>query len=582
MPLQFSKFMRVQLLFLAIFGFLHPYLASAQIPKAKFSANQSVDYAQMQKQFQRLDSMSEFMQLQKAGLSDGGNMIHLMVVNKQKQFSPEPNTPNKNAVVLILNGIHPGESEGIDASILLLEALAKNPALIPDKVTMLIVPCYNVDGMINRKHFTRCGQNGPDEKGFRGSANNLDLNRDFLKADSKNTFVFYQIFQQWSPEVFMDTHTSNGADYQYTMTLITTQKQKLGGPAAEYLYGQMNPALFANMKKKGYEMAPYVNVFGKSPDESGYEVFLESPKFSTGYTSLFGTLGFVAETHMLKPFPARVLATYTLLGTLLEFAGVQSEKLVRTKQEQLAWMQEQTRYSSNFTVDRSVHKDLLFKGFELELIPSKLGDYQRHYYNRKRPFERMIPYYDSCKSTLELEIPKYVLIPQQWSRVIERLQANRVMHQSAGGTDSLWVNVAYLSKPTYAGAPYEGHFVHSNIHVSYKREKVKPHAGDWIVPLNQPAVFYLMETLSAETQDGFMCWNFFDPILNQKEGYSDYVFEDEALELLNQNPALQSAFVKWKTENPDKAKNGGEVLGFIYKYSPYQEKEYLRFPVYTY
>ena len=229
--------------FSIIFSSFFTFSGFAQLPKTNFKANSTPTFHELVQTYQKLDSACEFMQLQTIAYSDGGNPIQLLVVNKNKRF--EPNMAwNRNVVWLIMNGIHPGESEGVDASILYLNALAKNPKLIPDSVTILVIPAYNIDGLRNRKEYTRANQNGPIEKGFRASACNYDLNRDFLKADTKNTFAFYQIFQQWQPDVFLDTHTSNGADYQYTMTLITTQKQKLGGPSADFLYNEMNPTLY--------------------------------------------------------------------------------------------------------------------------------------------------------------------------------------------------------------------------------------------------------------------------------------------------------------------------------------------------
>jgi hypothetical protein len=534
----------------------------------------------MRQSYAKLDSISPFMHLREIGLSDAGRKIDLLVVNKQMQFEPAPKNGTQNMVWLIMNGIHPGESEGIDASILFLEAMAKNPLLIPDNVTILVIPAYNVDGMGNRKTFTRANQNGPIQKGFRASANNYDLNRDFLKADSKTTFSFYQIFHTWNPQVFLDTHTSNGADYAYTMTLISTQKDKLGGPAAEFLYHKMNPYLYSQMKAKSFEMAPYVNVFGNSPDAAGYEAFIESPKYSTGYAALFGTMGFVAETHMLKPYANRVQATYSLLQCFLQFCAQNSQDLVRTKEAQMEWMQQQKTYLSNYVVQKSVSRNLLFKGYELEKWPSKLGNYQRHYYNKDRAFQRNIPYFDSCYPSLQCKVPSYFVVPQTWQKTIDRLAANKVEHIVVKDARNFVGSAKYIQEVTYANAPNEGHFVHRQVSCINKPVELELLPGDWIVPTNQKAIRYIMEVLNPETWDGFFAWNFFDPILNEKEGFSDYAFEDEALQMLEQDPVFKQKFEDWKAANPDKIGNKYEVLGFLYHHSPYAEAEYRRFPIF--
>jgi hypothetical protein len=562
------------LLFKSTFSF-------AQLPKLKFNSNQSPTYEEMVRSYQQIDSMSEFMQLQKIGLSDQGNLLHVLVVNKKKRFEPNAIGEQRNAVWLIMNGIHPGESEGIDASILYLQALASNPKLIPDSVTILIIPTYNVDGMKNRKTYTRANQNGPIEKGFRASAGNYDLNRDFIKADSKNTFIFYELFQKWQPDVFLDTHTSNGADYQYTMTLISTQKQKLGGPASDFLYNEMNPFLFKDMKKKGWEMSPYVNVFGKSPDPDGFEVFVEGPKFSTGYAALFGTLGFVAETHMLKPYPERVKATYSLFETFQKFCVQERSNLVQTKTAQQKWIIGLANCETNFQVSRESHKDLVFKGYELEEIPSKLGNYQRHYYNKKRPFEKTIPYYDSCFAGLSVRIPKYFIVPKENVKVIERLKANSIIYIRSALPEKMEVTASYITEIQYGKAPYEGHFVANSVRTKTKKIEIELREGDWMIPSNQAGLRYLMEALTPEAKDGFTYWNFFDAFFNEKEGFSDYAFEDDAQQFLDQDPKLKQDFERWKLTNPEKAGDKYEILGFIYHHSPYYEQEHKRIPIFT-
>ena len=161
-------------------------------------------------------------------------------------------------------------------------------------------------------------QNGPEQYGFRGNASNLDLNRDFVKMDSRNAEAFVRMYHAVQPDVFVDTHTSNGADYPYTMTLITTQPDKAGPVMGPFLRDKMEPALFEGMQDKGWPMVPYVYSMGETP-ESGILGFLETPRYSTGYTTLFGTLGFTTEAHMLKPFVDRVASTHAFLTTLSEW-----------------------------------------------------------------------------------------------------------------------------------------------------------------------------------------------------------------------------------------------------------------------
>ncbi|MBC7383875.1 MAG: hypothetical protein H7296_12935 [Bacteroidia bacterium] len=562
-------------------AFLISFLVSGQQkPNPVFLENKTYTYNQLIIEYKKLDALSEQMKLFEYGQTDGGFPIHLMVINRNKNFNKPVSSEKGQTVLLIMNGIHPGESEGIDASLFLAQEMAYGRTEIPENVTICIIPVYNVDGMLNRKKYTRTNQNGPEEKGFRGNACNYDLNRDFIKADTRNTFAFYQIYHYWNPDVFLDNHTSNGADYQYTMTLICTQQQKLGGKTAELLHKNMKPFLYADMQKKYWEMAPYVNVYGKSPDEEGYEEFIETPKFSTGYTSLFGTIGFVAETHMLKPYPNRVFATIEFMRTLIDYTKTHVTEIRQARMSDQTIYQTKRTYESNYVVDKSAPSKLKFKGFEAEKIKSSLGNYERTLYNRNKPFTREINYFNFFKPALEVALPKAYIIPQSWIRVIERLKANNITMQRFERDSTITLGVKYITKYESNAKPYEGHHVNSKIGVERKSMPLKILKGDYLVYTNQTGNRYLAEALEPQTEDGFFAWNFFDPILNAKEGFSDYVFEDDAVKLLEENVELRKRFEDWKFANPDKVNSSYEVLNFIFVNSYFYETEHKRVPVY--
>ncbi|MEJ7661324.1 MAG: M14 family metallopeptidase [Hymenobacter sp.] len=270
--------------------------------------------------------------LRESGPTDSGEHLTEVVLSADGTFEPAASRAQGRLILLIQNGIHPGEPEGIDASMMLARDLLADKKRLPllRQVTVVIVPVYNIGGMLNRNSTTRVNQNGPRAYGFRGNARHLDLNRDFVKQDSRNARSFAALFGKWRPEIFVDTHTSNGADYQYTMTLIPTQADKLGPVLGPYLREQLLPALYAGMAKKKWPMTPYVDFEGETP-ESGLRAFLESPRYSTGYAALFNSLGFMPETHMLKAFGLRVRATYDLLLTYLETTAAQAPTLLAAR-----------------------------------------------------------------------------------------------------------------------------------------------------------------------------------------------------------------------------------------------------------
>jgi len=192
---------------------------------------------------------------------------------------------------------------------LLLRDLAQGAIQAPTNTVIAVIPVYNIGGALQRNSTSRTNQEGPKAYGFRGNARNYDLNRDFIKADTKNAKAFTKIFRALDPELFIDNHVSNGADYQYTLTHLFTQHNKLGGKAGVYLNETLMIRLQEALKAKKWDITPYVNVFNTQP-EKGFTQFMDSPRYSTGYTTLYNTLGMMVETHMLKPYKLRVEGTY--------------------------------------------------------------------------------------------------------------------------------------------------------------------------------------------------------------------------------------------------------------------------------
>ncbi|WP_333780642.1 M14 family metallopeptidase [Tenacibaculum retecalamus] len=262
------------------------------------------------------------------GTTDSGKPLHLIVYNNDGKINLKDLKNSSKNRVLINNGIHPGESDGIDASMLLLRDIVQNDSLkqVYKNSLICVIPVYNIGGALNRNSHTRANQNGSKEYGFRGNARNFDLNRDFIKQDTKNSAAFSEIFHTVNPDVFIDNHVSNGADYQYAITHLFTQHNKLGGKLGHFLETEMRPYIEHSLTKKQIPITPYVNVWGNTP-EKGWSQFYDSPRYSTGYTTLFNTLGLMVETHMLKPYKIRVTQTYELLLSTLDFTENNSLKI---------------------------------------------------------------------------------------------------------------------------------------------------------------------------------------------------------------------------------------------------------------
>ena len=516
------------------------------------------------------------------GETDAGLPLHLVVYNSDGKTQLNAIKNSTKNIVLINNGIHPGESDGIDASMLLLRDIVQNDSLKKSYQNTLIavIPIYNIGGSLNRNSHTRANQNGPIEYGFRGNTRNYDLNRDFVKQDTKNAAAFAEIFHTIDPDVFIDNHVSNGADYQYAISHLFTQHNKLGASLGKFIETKMRPAIERSMATKNMPITPYVNVWGGTPKE-GWSQFYDSPRYSTGYTTLFNTLGMMVETHMLKPYKIRVEQTYELILSMLDFTQDHSEEIKTIRRNAIGKILKKKTYPIAFEIDLQKEPSIIqFRGYEGSIIDSKVTIGKRLTYDTSKPYLAPVNYYNEYRAAKETTIPKAYILRQGWRRVIERLENNQISYTQFEKDTTLVVETMHVDDYKTRSSAYEGHYLHYNTSIKIDSIAVRFYKGDLYIPVNQKGARYLMETLEPEATDSFFNWNFFDTVLQQKEGYSGYVFEDVAEQILKENTFIKDAFEAKKATDKDFAKNPRAQLNFIYKRSLHYEKAHLLLPIY--
>ncbi|MDG1714620.1 M14 family metallopeptidase [Lacinutrix sp.] len=544
----------------------------------KSNGLETATYAETIEYYKNLAATYASIKIDSIGETDSGKPLHMVTLNTDGIFNFSEIRKNKR-ILLINNGIHPGESDGIDATMMLYRDLAKGKITAPKNTVIVTIPIYNVGGSLNRNSTTRTNQNGPKAYGFRGNARNYDLNRDFIKCDTKNAKTFAQLFHIVQPDVFIDNHVSNGADYQYTLTHLFTQHNKLGGDLGAYLHNEMMPNLEQQLADKDWDITPYVNVFNKTP-ESGFSQFMDSPRYSTGYTTLFNTLGMMVETHMLKPYKQRVEGTYELMKSMVDITENDGEKIKKLREHANKKLLTNKTYTLNWELDTSKTSMLNFKGFEGEMIPSEITGKQRLKFNRNKPFTKEVSYQNYFKPTDSVTIPSAYIIPQGWWPVIDLLKINNTEMFQLEKDSSYTVEIYKIKDYKSRNTPYEGHYLHYNTTVSSKIKTITFKKGDYLIKTNQTSLRYLLETLEPQAPDSFFNWNFFDTILQQKEGFSPYVWEEKAKLILLQNPRLQIELNLKKSYEPDFADNWYAQLDWIHKKSENYEKAHLQYPVY--
>ncbi|MGI9545781.1 MAG: M14 family metallopeptidase [Flavobacteriaceae bacterium] len=516
--------------------------------------------------------------IQTIGATDSGNPLHVVTFNTEADFNFQKIAETKT-IILINNGIHPGESDGIDASMLLFRDLAQEVLDSPENVVVVTIPIYNVGGALNRGAKTRANQNGPVSYGFRGNARNYDLNRDFIKCDTENTRTFARIYQLIQPDFLVDCHVSNGADYQYTISHLLTQHNKLGGEPGVFIEQKIIPDLERLMEDSGWPVTPFVNIYNKPPDE-GFSQFMDHPRYSTGYAALWNTFGLMIETHMLKPYHERVTATYELLRNTIKFCESEHDQIKSIRESARSRHLRWTYYPLNWQLDSTKTRQLQFKGYQADTLISEVTGFDRLKYNKGIPYTKEIPYFNEYKAVDSVRIPQAYIIGKEWSNVAELLDINDISYTLLDKDTVIRVESYRIEDYQTLNYPYEGHYPHYNTKVSGRMIEGGFSEGDYFIPTRQAGIRYLLETLEPEAVDSFFNWNFFDSVLQQKEGFSPYVFEELALEILRSNWAIKDSFELKKSNDPEFERNRFAQLQWIYERSEYYEASHMQYPVY--
>jgi hypothetical protein len=539
---------------------------------------ETATYQQTIEFYQNLAKTYPEISIHEIGMTDSGKPLHLVIYNGDRIFNLERIIKN---TILINNGIHPGEPDGIDASMMLLRDIVQSKEWKEQfkDLVICIIPIYNIGGSLNRNSTSRVNQNGPISYGFRGNARNYDLNRDFIKNDSKNAKTFAEIFHLIDPDVFIDSHVSNGADYQYTLTHLFTQHNKLGGGLGKFIHQKMMPEIVTDLETKDLISTPYVNIFNQIP-EKGFSQFFDEPRYSTGYTTLFNTFGMMVETHMLKSYKQRVETTYEFVLSALKFLKENGNEIDDLRNEATNTILSKKTYPIQWKIDSTKTTTLNFKGYEGEFIDSKITGQKRLKFDRAKPFTKPVTYYNYFKPNKEIIIPKAYIIPLGWWDIIELLDINDIEYYPLINDTVIQVGSYHIKDYSTVKNPIEGHYLHYDTELTSSVEDHAFKKGDLYIPTDQNGLRYLLETLEPEANDSFFNWNFFDVILQLKEYFSPYIFEDLAVDILNNDPKLKTEFDQKKKDDIDFNNNWYAQLNYIYMNSKYYDKSHLQYPVY--
>lgn len=544
----------------------------------QFNGNTTPIYDELIQIYKQWDADHREIECYVAGKSDTDRPLYICFINGSGDSTTTFAQAKARTVILINNAIHPGEPDGVNACLIWIQSWIQAGKPTKDLPLIAIIPAYNVGGMFNRSGTSRANQNGPEEYGFRGNAQNLDLNRDLIKMDAPNTWGLVRLFRDLDPDVFVDTHVSNGADYQYTLTLIHSMRERVQPALLNFMDATYFPEMNKALKKKKWDWAPYVETKAEIPD-SGIVAFNDLPRYAQGYATLRHTLAITVETHMLKAFPDRVQATLDYLTFLIDWTGKHASELESARSKAISNSKQNEYFTYNYMLtDR--WEPLEFKGFQASYKPSEVTGLSRLYYDRSKPWKRKIPYFCYHESQDSVRIPKAYIVSLEATAVIDRLKQNGVVFETLS-RDTLVLTSTRIVNYESGSKPFEGHYLHRNMRVKEQVDTLVIPSGSILISTDQELRNFIVSVLEPATEDSYFAWNFMDGHLQQKEYFSPYVFEDYAADLLNKDVKLKAEFEQKRAADERFAKDAWQQLFFIYQRSPlFEEHTFMRLPVY--
>jgi hypothetical protein len=557
-------------------------LPEADLFQLNYEEGQSVSYNQLVQYYQMLDEAYPQARLIEAGLTDVGRPLHLFILSSEGAFTPKKAHQLGKPVVLINNGIHPGEPCGIDASLQFAQDVLRNKdemGQLLREVTLVIVPVYSVGGMLKRSEYIRTNQLTPDACGRRGNAQNLDLNRDFAKQDSRNARTLARVFQQWQPAVFLDTHTTNGSDHQHTITLIPVQPSSVNQALEPLLRDTLLPELYADMRETPYEMIPYV-MFDNEDPTHGIISYMQTPRVSTGYANLFNVIGFMTENHVYKPFDDRVKSVYLFMHKLTQQTSEHAEAILAARKRADDLTRKQKEYVFTYELDTTQWRSLTFRGYERGMVTSQLTGLTYPGYDHNQPYTQEVPFYDVYHAKQRVVAPKFYVVPQAWEQVVERLKVNGVEMERLQNDTLIDTDLIYVTEHDHYPSSYNGRYYHHKVETELRREPIRLYAGDYLIAVNQVTNRYIVQMLEPKAPDSFFRWGFFDACLEARDwNNARSSFEPNALKYLEEHPALKQAFEKKRREDKTFAQDHQAQLAYIFEQSPWSHRIVGRYPV---
>ena len=536
----------------------------------------------------RLAEASEWITYREFGCTPRGRALPLVVAAAPGCSTAIQARAAGKVVVLAQACIHPGECAGKDAMLMLLRdiAITGTQRELLEHVVLVVMPIFNADGHERFGPYSRINQNGPDEMGWRVTARNLNLNRDYLKADASEMRAWLTVWRTWQPDLMIDHHTTDGGDWQYDI-MLATERHAIAAPAVvRWLEQQVDPYLRPALERDGHVPTTYFFLRDPTDPAQGIVSGGFGPRYSTGYAALWHRPAFLVETHMLKPYRTRVLAHYHLTQHLLEVINRDPQALlaaIATAEEatrsRLAESGPDQRPTVPLRVERTERSETIqFQGVAYTRAQSDVSGTWRIIYDASTPREFETQWWHELRVAEKVTVPRAYLVPPEWTDVIDVLRANGVMMRRLKKACTVEVEMYRLDEVSFPERPVEGRFRPKYNARSVTESRTFP-AGTMLVPVDSARALLAVHLLEPGSPDSLLAWGSFNAVFERKEYAEGYILEALARQMLADDPALREEFRRQLAEDEAFAADPRARLGFFYERSPYWDQQLNLYPV---
>lgn len=517
------------------------------------------------------------------GLSEQNDTIPALIIFKDKANNPREIANQNKATLMIQAGIHAGEPDGIDAGFMLIRTLFSNTNYLDllDNVSIIFIPVFNVDGLKLLSPYHRINQNGPELQGWRANALNLNLNRDYMKASSIEMKNWLQFYHYWNPDLFIDCHTTDGADYQYVMTFDMQLPLFMSNNFNNFFKTNFIPYFTNEMDKKGFFSTQYVAFRNWFSPESGLAASVYSPILSHSYPLLNNRPALLLESHMLKPYKQRVLATHQAILIILQWMNDNKNLLQNILSKEDEYSLSIANPNMLFPIEYKLadHRSKkILKGYEFRKVISPVTGLSYYTYDNSKPIDVTLDFWDSIEVKNNAVLPYGYILGPEWKHLIDILKLHQVSFFILTEEMKIKVQYYYLTNLEYNNSIFEGTF--SPIFSSQLRDTLIDFPrGSFFIPINQKSWKSIVYLLEPESAVSFMHMGYFNSMFERKEYGEIYVLDTLAQNMLK-DKNIAAAFEEKKAKDLDFAKDAWGQLMWFYDNSSWRDQRRLTIPVF--